>query len=150
VVYLRIPVQPVVSEEGERKTLEAELVQIPEVQGAIVSLTPENGRLEALSGGYSFSQSSYNRATQAARQPGSAFKPLIFLAALEHGATPATTINDAPIVFDDKDLETTWRPENAGGQFRGPTTLRRAFTRAGTSLPSACYARPASARPSIT
>jgi penicillin-binding protein 1A len=127
VVYLRIPVQPVVSEEGERKTLEAELVQIPEVQGAIVSLTPENGRLEALSGGYSFSQSSYNRATQAARQPGSAFKPLIFLAALEHGATPATTINDAPIVFDDKDLETTWRPENAGGQFRGPTTLRRAL-----------------------
>ena len=125
VVYLRIPVQPVVNEEGQSKSLRAELVQIPEIQGAIVSLTPDNGRLEALSGGYSFSRSRYNRATQAARQPGSAFKPLIYLAALEHGATPATTINDAPIVFDDADLETTWRPENAGGQFRGPTTLRR-------------------------
>lgn len=127
VVYLRIPVQPVVDDEGERKTMEAELVQIPEIQGAIVSLDPDDGSIEALSGGYSFSRSSYNRAIQATRQPGSAFKPLIFLAALENGATPATMINDAPIVFDDEDLETTWRPENAGGQFRGPTTLRRAL-----------------------
>ena len=129
VVYIRVPVQPVVNEDGERETLKAELVQIPDIQGAIVSLNPDNGRVEALSGGYSFSRSSYNRATQAARQPGSAFKPLIFLAALENGATPATTINDAPIVFDDEDLETTWRPENAGGEFRGPTTLRRALYR---------------------
>ena len=125
VVYLRIPVQRILDANGKPRTLDARLMQIPEVQGAIVSLNPENGRIEALSGGYSFARSSFNRVVQAARQPGSAFKPLIFLAALEHGATPATTINDAPIVFDDRDLETTWRPENAGGQFRGPTRLRR-------------------------
>ncbi|MFO7788797.1 MAG: penicillin-binding protein 1A [Halospina sp.] len=127
VVYVRIPVQDVLGSEGERDTLTAELMQIPEIQGAIVSMSPDDGRIEALSGGYSFSMSSYNRATQAHRQPGSAFKPLIFLAALEHGATAATTINDAPIVFDDEDLETSWRPENVGGQFRGPTTLRQAL-----------------------
>ncbi|MGM0450418.1 MAG: penicillin-binding protein 1A [Pseudomonadota bacterium] len=127
VVYVRIPVQEVLGGEQERGVLTAELMQIPEIQGAIVSLSPEDGRIEALSGGYSFSRSSYNRATQAYRQPGSAFKPLIFLAALENGATAATTINDAPIVFDDEDLETSWRPENVGGQFRGPTTLRQAL-----------------------
>jgi len=127
VVYVRIPVQDVLRPESEQDTLTAELMQIPEIQGAIVSMSPDDGRIEALSGGYSFSMSSYNRATQAYRQPGSAFKPLIFLAALEHGATAATTINDAPIVFDDEDLETAWRPQNAGGQFRGPTTLRQAL-----------------------
>lgn len=127
VVYVRIPVQDVLDQDREKDNLTAELMQIPEIQGAIVSLSPEDGHIKALSGGYSFSQSSYNRATQAYRQPGSAFKPLIFLAALEHGATAATTINDAPIVFEDEDLETSWRPQNAGGQFRGPTTLRRAL-----------------------
>ncbi|MEQ6886116.1 penicillin-binding protein 1A [Salicola sp. Rm-C-2C1-2] len=124
-VYVRIPVQNVLGPESDQDTLIAELMQVPRAQGAIVSMSPGNGRIEALSGGYSFSRSSYNRATQAHRQPGSAFKPLIFLAALENGATAATTINDAPIVFEDEDLETSWRPENAGGQFRGPTTLRR-------------------------
>lgn len=127
VVYVRIPVQDVLGADQEQDALTAELMQIPDVQGAIVSLAPENGRIEALSGGYSFSMSSYNRATQAHRQPGSAFKPLVFLTALENGATAATTINDAPIVFDDDDLETSWRPQNAGGQFRGPTTLRKAL-----------------------
>lgn len=127
VVYVRIPVQNVLGPERDQDTLTAQLMQVPRVQGAIVSLLPGNGRIKALSGGYSFSRSPYNRATQAHRQPGSAFKPLIFLAALENGATAATTINDAPIVFEDEDLETSWRPENAGGQFRGPTTLRRAL-----------------------
>ena len=127
VVYVRIPVQEVLDETQEQEALTAKLMQIPEVQGAIVSLAPEDGRIKALSGGYSFSRSSYNRATQAYRQPGSAFKPLIFLAALENGETAATTINDAPIVFEDEDLERSWRPENAGGQFRGPTTLRQAL-----------------------
>ncbi|XOZ33373.1 penicillin-binding protein 1A [Halomonadaceae bacterium KBTZ08] len=127
VVYVRIPVQDVLGQERKQDTLTAELMQVPDIQGAIVSLSPDDGHIKALSGGYSFSMSSYNRATQAHRQPGSAFKPLIFLAALEHGATAATTINDAPIVFEDEDLETSWRPQNAGGQFRGPTTLRRAL-----------------------
>ncbi len=127
VVYVRLPVQPVRDSEEGQIQLEAELAQIPDVQGAIVSMDPDTGALEAISGGYSFANSSFNRATQAMRQPGSAFKPLVFLAALENGATAATTINDAPIVFDDDDLETTWRPENVSGQFGGPTTLRRAL-----------------------
>ncbi|MFE8072861.1 penicillin-binding protein 1A [Marinobacteraceae bacterium S3BR75-40.1] len=102
----------------------AALSQLPKVQGALVSLDPKSGAIKALVGGYSFSDSKYNRATQAMRQPGSNFKPFLYLAALENGATAATVINDAPIVFDDSQLETTWRPQNAGGHFYGPTRLR--------------------------
>ena len=127
VVYIRLPIQTVPDSGNGDTRLEARLAQVPDVQGAVVSMDPNTGALEALSGGYSFAASSFNRATQARRQPGSAFKPLVFLAALENGATAATTINDAPIVFDDDDLETTWRPENVSGQFGGPTTLRRAL-----------------------
>lgn len=105
------------------------LSQVPEVQGALVSLDPHTGGIQSLTGGFSFSQSKYNRATQARRQPGSNFKPFLYLAALEHGKTPATLINDAPIVFDDIDLETTWRPQNASGEFYGPTRLRKALYR---------------------
>ncbi|HBM50944.1 MAG TPA: peptidase, partial [Marinobacter sp.] len=76
-----------------------------------------------------FSQSKYNRATQAQRQPGSTFKPFLYLAALENGRTPATLYNDAPIVFDDSELEDTWRPQNSSGQFYGPTTLREGLYR---------------------
>ncbi len=126
VVYVRFPVQPVL-DNADGKTLEAELAQLPDIQGAVVAVNPDTGRIEALSGGYSFAASRFNRAVQAKRQPGSAFKPLVFLAALENGATAATTINDAPIVFDDDELETTWRPENVSGEFRGPTTLRQAL-----------------------
>ncbi|MDI9246741.1 penicillin-binding protein 1A [Marinobacter sp. CHS3-4] len=105
------------------------LFQVPKAQGALISLEAKTGAIQALSGGYSFSQTKYNRATQARRQPGSTFKPFLYLSALEQGKTPATIYNDAPIVFDDSELETTWRPQNSSGQFYGPTRLREALYR---------------------
>lgn len=101
--------------------------QIPNAQGALVSMDPSNGAIRALVGGYDFRQSHFNRALQAARQPGSNFKPFIYSIALEQGFTPASIINDAPIVFDDDSLEDTWRPENSSGKFYGPTRLREAL-----------------------
>jgi penicillin-binding protein 1A len=103
------------------------LEQVPTVQGAIVSLDPDNGGIRALVGGFDFRRSKFNRAVQAERQPGSSFKPFIYSAALEHGFTPASIINDAPVVFDDPGLEATWRPENYSGRFFGPTRLREAL-----------------------
>ncbi len=105
------------------------LSQVPAVEGALVSLNPEDGAILALVGGFDFRQSKFNRATQAQRQPGSGFKPVVYSAALEKGFTPATMINDAPVVFDDPNLESTWRPENYSGQFYGPTRLREALYR---------------------
>ncbi|GAA6166872.1 penicillin-binding protein 1A [Sessilibacter corallicola] len=101
--------------------------QIPEAQGALVALDPKDGGIRALVGGYDFNQSHFNRAVQATRQPGSNFKPFIYTTALENGFTPATIVNDAPIVFDDASLESTWRPENSSGKFYGPTRLRVAL-----------------------
>jgi penicillin-binding protein 1A len=106
-----------------------ELAQIPVVEGALVSLRPADGAIIALVGGFDFKRSKFNRATQARRQPGSSFKPIIYSAALEKGFTPASIINDAPVVFDDSELESTWRPENYSGQFYGPTRLREALYR---------------------
>jgi penicillin-binding protein 1A len=105
------------------------LAQVPEVGGALVSLRTQDGAIEALVGGYDFSHSKFNRVTQARRQPGSSFKPIIYSAALEKGFTPASMINDAPVVFDDPMLESTWRPENYSGKFYGPTRLREALYR---------------------
>ncbi|WP_373001375.1 penicillin-binding protein 1A [Marinobacter sp.] len=109
--------------------LTVSLAQIPRAEGALISLEAKTGAIEALSGGYSFGQSKYNRALQARRQPGSTFKPFLYLSALENGMTPATIYNDAPIVFDDSELETSWRPQNSSGQFYGPTRLREALYR---------------------
>jgi len=103
------------------------LSQLPQVQGALVSLRPDDGAIVALVGGFDFSLSKFNRATQALRQPGSSFKPIIYSAALEKGFTTASIINDAPVVFDDSALESTWRPENYSGKFYGPTRLREAL-----------------------
>ena len=103
------------------------LTQLPQVQGALVSLRPDDGAVVALVGGFDFNLSKFNRATQAMRQPGSSFKPIIYSAALEKGFTPASIINDAPVVFDDNALESTWRPENYSGKFYGPTRLRKAL-----------------------
>ena len=103
------------------------MVQVPVVEGALVSLDPENGALVALTGGFDFYRSKFNRATQAQRQPGSNFKPFIYSAALENGFTAASIINDAPVVFDDPGLEAVWRPENYSGKFFGPTRLRVAL-----------------------
>ncbi len=109
--------------------LRVSLAQAPRIEGALISLEAKTGAIEALAGGYSFNQSKYNRATQANRQPGSTFKPFLYLAALENGRTPATIYNDAPIVFEDSELETAWRPQNSSGQFYGPTTLREGLYR---------------------
>ena len=105
------------------------LAQLPEVQGALVSLDPQDGAITALVGGFDFTLSNYNRAVQSQRQPGSAFKPFIYSAALENGFTTATIVNDAPIVERSADLEEVWRPENYSGRFSGPTRLREALVR---------------------
>ncbi len=105
------------------------LTQIPEAQAALVGLAPDDGALLSIVGGLGFGKSKFNRATQAVRQPGSSFKPFIYSAALEQGWTAASIINDAPVVFEDAALEDTWRPENDGGRFYGPTRLRWALTK---------------------
>ncbi len=105
------------------------LTQIPEVEGALVSLTPETGALLALVGGFDFYKNKFNRATQARRQPGSGFKPFIYSAGLAAGKTAASVINDAPIVFDDPSIEDEWRPENYSKKSYGPTRLREALTK---------------------
>ncbi|MDH3940811.1 MAG: penicillin-binding protein 1A, partial [Xanthomonadales bacterium] len=103
------------------------LGQLPEVEAALVSLDPSNGDIKALVGGYDFARSKYNRITQGRRQPGSSFKPFIYSAALEKGFTVASLVNDAPIVFEDSELERTWKPQNFSEKFYGPTRLREAM-----------------------
>lgn len=103
------------------------LAQPPEVQGALVALDPFDGAIVALAGGFDFHASKFNRAVQGQRQPGSAFKPFIYSAALDNGFTPATIVNDAPVVFEDEGLESVWRPENYTGRFYGPTRFREAL-----------------------
>lgn len=103
------------------------LAQVPTVEGALVSLDPHDGAIRALVGGFDYESSKFNRVTQAERQPGSNFKPFTYSAGLEKGFTPATLINDAPVVFEDKGLEATWRPENYSGKVFGPTRLREAL-----------------------
>jgi penicillin-binding protein 1A len=105
------------------------LAQIPAAQAALVALDPEDGAIRALSGGFDFDASHFNRAVQARRQPGSSFKPFIYASALEHGMTAASIVNDAPLVFDDPGQEQAWRPENDSGEFYGPTRLREALYR---------------------
>lgn len=100
------------------------LCQIPKVEGAFVALNPQTGAILALQGGFDFFNNKYNRVTQSQRQPGSGFKPIIYTTALENGFTPATMVNDAPIVIDDPTLKNGWRPENFGGEFYGPTSVR--------------------------
>ncbi|MDC3060720.1 PBP1A family penicillin-binding protein [Candidatus Pelagibacter sp.] len=101
-----------------------DLMQMPKVNGAILIMDPYTGRVLALSGGFSFKNSEFNRATQALRQPGSAFKPFVYALALENGYTPATLVLDAPIVFDQGEDLKLWKPENYGKKFYGPSTLR--------------------------
>ncbi len=103
------------------------LAQVPEVEGALVALSAEDGAIVALSGGFDFQRSKFNRASQAQRQPGSAFKPFVYSAALESGFTPASVVNDAPLVVEQPGLAEAWRPENASGKFYGPTRLREAL-----------------------
>jgi len=126
---------------------EALLAQLPEAQGAIVALDPHDGSIVALSGGFDYAASKFNRVTQARRQPGSSFKPFVYSAALEAGLTPATVVLDAPVVYEAPDAEVgigqgaetvvegeepeqeDWRPGNDSGRFYGPTRLRDALAR---------------------
>ena len=103
-----------------------ELEQLPQAQVALVSLDADNGALLALSGGFSFNGSKFNRATQARRQPGSSFKPFLYAAAFERGFNPASIVLDAPVVFRDR-AGNVWRPQNDSGDFKGPMRLREAL-----------------------
>ncbi len=100
------------------------LQQLPKVNGGIVVMDPFTGRVLALSGGFSFKQSEFNRATQAKRQPGSAFKPFVYALALENNFSPTTLVLDAPLVLDQGEDLKMWKPENYGKKFYGPSTLR--------------------------
>jgi penicillin-binding protein 1A len=98
------------------------------VQGALLSMDTKTGAIRAMVGGRDFTKSEFNRATQSVRQPGSAFKPLIYTAAFDKGLTPATRLVDSPIVFEDPSQEDGfWKPKNFDGKFEGPITLRRAL-----------------------
>ena len=105
------------------------LEQHPNIQGAVVSMDPRTGDVFALVGGYSFSESQFNRATQAKRQPGSAFKPIVYSTAIDNGYTPASIVLDAPIVYTDQSTSKVWRPQNFEGIFYGPTLLRTALVK---------------------
>ena len=100
------------------------LKQIPKANGGIVILNPYTGRVLAMSGGFSFKLSEFNRATQAFRQPGSAFKPFVYALALENKFTPSTLVLDAPVVLDQGEDLKMWKPENYGKKFYGPSTIR--------------------------
>ena len=102
-------------------------VQVPEAQGALVSVDPKDGAVAALVGGFDYYQSKYNRVTQARRQPGSSFKPFVWTAAFDKGFTPASIVLDAPIVFDATGTEQAWRPGENEGNFAGPMRLREAL-----------------------
>jgi penicillin-binding protein 1A len=106
------------------------LTQLPEVEGAFVALDPATGVIRALVGGFDFRKNKFNHVTQAWRQPGSAFKPFIYSAALQRGFTPATVINDAPLFFDAAATGSQpWEPKNYDGQFDGPMSMRRALAK---------------------
>ena len=106
------------------------ITQLPEVEGAFVSLDPRTGDVRALVGGFDYAKSKFNHVTQAWRQPGSSFKPFIYSSALEKGFTPATVINDAPLFFDAGATGSQpWEPKNYDGQFDGPMSLRRALAK---------------------
>jgi len=104
------------------------IVQLPQVESALIALDPENGAIRALVGGFDFNQSKFNHVTQARRQPGSSFKPFIYSAALEKGYTPASIVDDAPLNFSATETgNKEWSPQNYENSFEGPITLRKAF-----------------------
>lgn len=105
-----------------------QLSEIPRVEGSLLALSPKDGAILALTGGFDFQLSKFNRVTQGARQPGSSFKPFIYSAALAAGYTPASIVVDEPLVFAAVDGGKPWRPENYSGEFYGPTRLRDALT----------------------
>ena len=122
-----IAVEAVTKSEDGRLTYGPEtftLRQLPKIEGALVAMDPHTGRVLAMQGGFSYARSQFNRATQAARQPGSSFKPIVYLTALENGYTPSSLVLDAPIELDQGPGLPKWRPKNDHGGYLGPTTLR--------------------------
>jgi penicillin-binding protein 1A len=117
-----------VSEDPDGKAYEEEglygLRQIPDVEGGLVAMDPHTGRIYAMTGGWSFEESEFNRAAQAQRQPGSSFKPFVYTAALDAGFTPATIILDAPFVLNQGPGLPLWKPKNYSNEFYGPTVMR--------------------------
>lgn len=101
------------------------LRQVPNVEGGVVVMDTQTGRILAMSGGWSYGRSQFNRAVQAARQPGSAFKPFVYLAAMDAGFTPGSIVLDAPFSYDPGYGQPIWTPKNYGGDYLGPTTVRR-------------------------
>ncbi|UGV26894.1 penicillin-binding protein 1A [Rhodopseudomonas boonkerdii] len=125
-----IYVDPLLNKDGSTVDGQFRLRQYPEVSGAMVAMDPNTGRVLAMVGGFSFDQSQFNRATQAYRQPGSSFKPLVYSAAMDNGYTPSTVVVDAPIEIDQGTGGNVWRPENySTGKYYGPVTLRNALQR---------------------
>ncbi len=125
-----IYVDPLTAKDGSVVEGQFRLRQYPEVSGAMVAMDPNTGRVLAMVGGFSFDQSQFNRATQAYRQPGSSFKPLVYSAAMDNGYTPSTVVVDAPIEIDQGTGGNVWRPENySTGKYYGPVTLRNALQR---------------------
>jgi penicillin-binding protein 1A len=118
-----ILVEEITKQSETKKSKELILRQIPKVQGAIIAIDPHTGRVLAMQGGWTQSASSFNRATQAKRQPGSAFKPFVYLSALENGYTPSTLVLDAPFVHEQAPGD-FWRPTNYSNKYYGPSTLR--------------------------
>jgi len=116
-------VAPEINKDGAQFALD----QTPEVQAALVSIDPRSGGVKAMVGGYDFKKSQFNRAMQAKRNAGSAFKPIIYAAALDKGLTPATITEDAPVEYPDGSGG-TWKPQNYDHEFRGPVTMREALT----------------------
>jgi len=112
-------VEPIDGKDGQYR-----LRQVPEISGAIVAMDPQTGRVHAMVGGFSFDQSEFNRATQAMRQPGSAFKPIVYATALDNGYTPSTQIMDSPFVLDMGPGQAAWAPSNYDGKSAGLRTLR--------------------------
>ncbi len=124
---LKIPLEPgdvLLTEKSDNQSDYYYLRQPIEVEGAIIAIDPHSGRILAMQGGFDYNRSQFNRATQARRQPGSAFKPFVYLAALENGLTPSTVILDAPVVIDQGPNLPKWKPRNYSNRFYGPSTLR--------------------------
>jgi penicillin-binding protein 1A len=111
----------------ERGIVQVQLEQTPVVEGGLIALEPGKGAIRAMVGGYDFARSEYNRAVQAKRQPGSAFKPMIYATAMSQGMSPASVILDAPVVYEQDQDEKTWKPENYGRKVHGMVSLRDAL-----------------------
>jgi penicillin-binding protein 1A len=124
VIWVEKVAAPAASESEPARDEHYALRQVPEIEGAIVALNPHTGRVLAIRGGFNYNRSVFNRATQALRQPGSAFKPFVYLAALEDGFTPSSVLLDAPIVIDQGPELGKWKPANYSKRFYGPSTLR--------------------------